>query len=136
MTDKFTMSANAHHPRVKNVARLSDGTLVVNLGGTSYAHVSILTTDEEWRQIVRDVDQQVAKMGAEKLVAGTNFDYCPDPDCSWIGYPSELADHITDSHGKVSYPRKNAAGETVWACCESSIGPVCDHRRIPEDVEK
>ena len=27
------------------------------------------------------------------------------------------------------YPRVNAAGDTVWACCESSIGPLCEHRR-------
>jgi hypothetical protein len=26
-----------------------------------------------------------------------------------------------------NYPRKNVRGETVWACCESSIGPVCGH---------
>jgi hypothetical protein len=62
MTDQFTMSTNAHHPDVKSVSRLSDGTLVINLGGTGYAHVGILTTDEEWRAIVRAVDQQVAKL--------------------------------------------------------------------------
>jgi hypothetical protein len=27
-----------------------------------------------------------------------------------------------------TYPRLNAAGETVWACCESGIGPRCAHR--------
>lgn len=26
------------------------------------------------------------------------------------------------------YPRTNREGVTVWACCESSIGPVCEHR--------
>ena len=26
------------------------------------------------------------------------------------------------------YPRTNDKGETVWACCESSIGPKCWHR--------
>jgi hypothetical protein len=31
------------------------------------------------------------------------------------------------------YPYTNAAGVTVWACCESSIGPVCGHLREPED---
>lgn len=30
------------------------------------------------------------------------------------------------------YPRKNDAGETIWACCVSSIGPVCGHRREPD----
>jgi hypothetical protein len=30
-----------------------------------------------------------------------------------------------------TYPRKNEAGETVWACCESSIGPACKHRADP-----
>lgn len=30
-----------------------------------------------------------------------------------------------------TYPRRNAAGETVWACCESSIGPPCGHRAPP-----
>jgi hypothetical protein len=28
------------------------------------------------------------------------------------------------------YPRKNEKGETVWACCESSIGPTCQHRTV------
>lgn len=32
------------------------------------------------------------------------------------------------------YPHVNAEGQTVWACCESSIGPVCEHRREPEIV--
>ncbi len=27
------------------------------------------------------------------------------------------------------YPRTNTDGETAWACCESSIGPVCQHRQ-------
>lgn len=27
----------------------------------------------------------------------------------------------------MSYPHKTADGHTVWACCESSIGPVCAH---------
>ncbi len=30
-----------------------------------------------------------------------------------------------------SYPHKNAAGETVWSCCESLIGPDCQHRTAP-----
>lgn len=38
-------------------------------------------------------------------------------------------DTFTAEH-EPSYPRKNAAGETVWACCESSIGPVCQHRAL------
>lgn len=29
------------------------------------------------------------------------------------------------------YPRRNDSGETVWACCESSIGPMCEHRTPP-----
>jgi hypothetical protein len=59
----YTMSTNAHHPAVKSVSRLSDDTLVINLGGTGYAHVALLLTDGEWRQIVRDVDQRVARLG-------------------------------------------------------------------------
>lgn len=31
------------------------------------------------------------------------------------------------------YPRRNDKGETVWACCESSIGPKCWHRMDPEE---
>lgn len=27
------------------------------------------------------------------------------------------------------YPYKNERGETVWACCESSIGPICAHKQ-------
>jgi hypothetical protein len=33
------------------------------------------------------------------------------------------------------YPRKNAEGETVWACCESRIGPMCWHLMTPEERE-
>jgi hypothetical protein len=91
MTD-YTMSTNAHHPRVKNVARLNDGTLVVNLGGTSYAHVAILTTDEEWRAIVREVDQQVAKMDARRTEK-----YCDN--CAYTGQSlASLAEHYARAH--------------------------------------
>jgi hypothetical protein len=31
----------------------------------------------------------------------------------------------------MTYPRKNDAGDTIWACCVSSIGPVCQHRTTP-----
>jgi hypothetical protein len=31
------------------------------------------------------------------------------------------------------YP-KIIDGRTVWACCESSIGPVCEHRTIGRRV--
>jgi hypothetical protein len=34
----------------------------------------------------------------------------------------------------MTYPRKNDAGDTIWACCVSSIGPVCQHRREPVDT--
>ena len=27
-----------------------------------------------------------------------------------------------------SYPRVTDDGRTLWACCESAIGPVCSHR--------
>ena len=39
--------------------------------------------------------------------------------------PGELEDEMTN------YPRRNESGETVWACCESSIGPTCRHRTEP-----
>jgi hypothetical protein len=29
------------------------------------------------------------------------------------------------------YPYKTEDGRTVWACCESSIGPVCQHLTAP-----
>lgn len=28
------------------------------------------------------------------------------------------------------YPRKDENGNTVWACCESSIGPECGHKTV------
>lgn len=34
------------------------------------------------------------------------------------------------------YPYENSTGETVWACCESSIGPVCGHKAIHGGEEK
>jgi hypothetical protein len=30
------------------------------------------------------------------------------------------------------YPYGNLLGQTVWACCVSQIGPVCQHRTTPE----
>src|SRR5690606_26566987 len=32
--------------------------------------------------------------------------------------------------GIMQYPYRNDAGDLVWACCESNIGPVCEHRRM------
>jgi hypothetical protein len=28
----------------------------------------------------------------------------------------------------MTYPYVNDAGQTVWACCESRIGPTCGHQ--------
>ena len=39
---------------------------------------------------------------------------------------------LTQEAPAPKYPRVNAAGETVWACCESSIGPECQHRAAPQ----
>jgi hypothetical protein len=36
----------------------------------------------------------------------------------------------------VEYPRKNEQGETVWACCESTIGRPCAHERHMVDVDQ
>ena len=37
-----------------------------------------------------------------------------------------------------TFPRVTADGRTVWACCESTIGPACEHVRaaapLPVDV--
>lgn len=30
---------------------------------------------------------------------------------------------------RIPYPRTRPDGRTVWACCESSIGPKCQHSR-------
>jgi hypothetical protein len=68
----YTMSTNAHHPAVKSVSRLSNGILSITLGGTGYAHVALLLTDGEWRQIVRDVDQRVARLGPRAFGAEKN----------------------------------------------------------------
>lgn len=61
-TDKFDIGVLAHHPRLKRVSRLSAGDLSITLGGKAYTHVCLLVTDEEWRAIVRDVDQIVTKL--------------------------------------------------------------------------
>lgn len=29
---------------------------------------------------------------------------------------------------EATYPRTAADGSTIWACCVSSIGPICQHR--------
>lgn len=36
------------------------------------------------------------------------------------------------------FPRYSPAfGRAVWACCVSTIGPVCEHRRFPDgSIEK
>ncbi len=39
---------------------------------------------------------------------------------------------IAHTSSRVEYPRVDKDGNTVWACCESRIGPVCCHRKSPE----
>lgn len=44
-----------------------------------------------------------------------------------------------DSMGEASvsnYPRVDANGHTVWACCESSIGEPCQHRTGPRELRE
>ena len=38
-----------------------------------------------------------------------------------------VADPFTE-RAEAAYPRVDADGRTVWACCSSSIGPACEHR--------
>lgn len=42
--------------------------------------------------------------------------------------------------GAATFPRVTADGRTVWACCESMIGPACEHVRaaapLPVDVAR
>jgi hypothetical protein len=54
-----------------------------------------------------------------------------------IGPPGDVSREVSgfgaEDCAGVSYPHKDDAGRLVWACCESSIGPVCQHRAEPED---
>lgn len=62
--------------------------------------------------------------------AGHAFEYyMPD---TGVGMKTNVRDALTRflagrPVNEQTYPRTNADG-TVWACCESSIGPVCEHK--------
>lgn len=30
-----------------------------------------------------------------------------------------------------TYPYQDSEGTTRWACCDSEIGPTCEHRKLP-----
>jgi hypothetical protein len=67
MSTEKTLSVGilAQHPRIKDVRRISTGELDIVFGVPGqWSHVSLLFTDEEWRAVVREVDQRVAKMDA------------------------------------------------------------------------
>jgi hypothetical protein len=112
MTDEFTMSANAHHPRLKWVHRQDDGALWINLGGTGYAHVALLVTDEEWRALVRDVDREIARIDGERVAEGA-----PEvTEAEWLGNGDEVQVDVLD--------RKDGwrwLGDSTQKC------PECDH---------
>jgi hypothetical protein len=37
-----------------------------------------------------------------------------------------------DGPAATGYPRRDEHGRTVWACCESTIGPPCGHLTPPD----
>lgn len=69
MSDKrFAMSVTVEHPRVKYVSRLGTGEMLVSIGNPEkYDHVALVVTDERWRAIVRDVDQQITEHDQKKM---------------------------------------------------------------------
>lgn len=111
MTEHFAMSANVHHPIVKSVYRLRTGELSIQLGGNGYEHVSVITTDEGWRRIVRDADQQIARV--------------PNPD--------DTTDRAAVKNETLSADEENArrrdAGEPSCGC-----GGYGDHDWAHEDA--
>lgn len=38
--------------------------------------------------------------------------------------------------GTTEYPHTTDEGKTVWACCFSSIGPACEHRRYAREAQR
>lgn len=41
-----------------------------------------------------------------------------------------LRTQVADTVDASPWPRMGEDGRTVWACCESSIGPDCEHKRV------
>lgn len=88
----FAISVSVHHPRLKSIFRISTGEMSINLGDKRYDHISLLVTDEEWREIVRDVDREIAKQSDPNGAL-----YCGD--CSYIGTDADdLTEHVFANH--------------------------------------
>ena len=58
-------------------------------------------------------------MRSEWTVPGADVDAWPE---------TSSRTHHRNEPTMTTYPYKNDAGETVYACCESTIGPTCAHR--------
>jgi len=71
------------------------------------------------RYVIDYVDSPLARQNAESAAVAPVD--APEPA---TGTPATPAP---------SYPRTDDEGRTVWACCDSSIGPVCGHRADPID---
>lgn len=66
----FAMSANVHNPRVEDIYDLGDDVISIQLGGNGYDHVSVITTEDDWAQIVFDVDKKLAELRGERKAKG------------------------------------------------------------------
>ncbi|NDL58622.1 CBS domain-containing protein [Phytoactinopolyspora mesophila] len=45
-----------------------------------------------------------------------------------MDYELRYGGYSVEEVSEGEYPRRNADGVTVWACCESSIGSKCEHQ--------
>jgi len=55
--------------------------------------------------------------------AMAELDGCP---CQYHRDGAPIGEHVNALLNP--YPRTDNQGRTVWACCESAIGPTCEHR--------
>lgn len=141
MSAEFTMSANAHHPRLKTIFVHDDGQLSIVLGGEKYAHVSLITTYAEWRQLVRDVDQEMARQSepAARLEHLRGRLHAQNISYGELAELQSLADHIQP--GDVELAEAAGIDEHEFTELQNDqrqcgCGAYGDHDETHEEMEK
>ena len=102
------------------VGRVGDSLVTGDPLWTVVEYVDGRPTGGDWHW-VRD---RYAERAAEMYRRDPSLHGRPSNHLKMLGLVTE-SDAEYDAH---RYPRVTDDGRTVWACCESSIGPVCSHR--------
>lgn len=69
----------------------------------------------------------IRRKGLSWQHVGAGTVMCP-PQAMWSN-PNAWRPGAKGQPAPQQYPRVNEQGDTVWACCESAIGPACPHKQ-------